>query len=512
MTADADITWGIYARLSRKKSNRRKGGRQVGRYRDPNESVERQIGLCREYAAERGLRVAEHLIFPENGRSGWQRPGGAPPYRPLWDRMIAAGRAGEMGGLLTWKIDRFARNTRDGDDLANLGVLLDGPESGRIDPRTADGLSRLNKRIDDARNLSHETSEKVRAAFADMLASGYRIGGSGRLFGFEVLSLAEFDGGEDDEPGASPAAVLHETEPEVIRELARRLLAGETLQAMADWLNGQGITTTRGGAWEPRNLGRTLGNPLYGGDLAYKGEIVGRLANVEPILDTETYQAVQAKLIRRKRGPRPAGRYPLSGLIDCGNPACGRKGTMAGYPRTGGQRAYICARPNGGCGQSVLAAPVEAMVRDEVLRRWADEAEREAMRAADTAHDELRAKLRGQMADLVADMAEAEERRAAIPHGQAARRAVIDRDLRTKDAQYAAIERRLEELGPVAGPAPELPEVVTPHEWDDPEVTPAAEQAAIIRRLGVRVTILPGTRAQGASRLPFDTGRVRIEA
>ena len=77
------------------------------------------------------------------------------------------------------------------------------------------------------------------------------------------------------------------------------------------------------------------------------------------------------------------GKYPLSGVLACGNPACSRQGTMAGYPRTGGRRAYICAVANGGCGQSVLAEPVEELVRDKVLEALADAERLEAMRAAD---------------------------------------------------------------------------------------------------------------------------------
>ena len=50
---------------------------------------------------------------------------------------------------------------------------------------------------------------------------------------------------------------------------------------------------------------------------------------------------------------------------------------------------------------------------------------------------------------------------------------------------------------------------MTAEEWDD-EDTPAADKAAAIRQLGLRITIMPGTRRQGASRLPFDTGRVQI--
>ncbi len=506
-TADSDITWGAYARLSRKKPSGRKGQRHRGRWRDPDESVERQVRLIRAYAAEHGLNLPEHLIFPDNGRSGWQKPGGPPPHRPRWNEMIAAGKAGEFGGLLTWKLDRFARNVRDGEDLADLRVLLDGPDSGRIDLRTATGLSTFRKQIEAATHSSHETSEKVKAAFNDMLENGYRIGGSGRLFGFEVLSLAEFDGDEDED--SAPAAVVREDEAGVVRELAGRLLAGETVQSMAGDLNARGITTTRGGQWAPRNLSRTLGNPLYGGNLAYKGETITRLANVTPILDRDTFDAVQAKLGARKRGPKATGRYPLSGTAVCDNPACPRRGTMAGHPRTGGQRAYICAPVSGGCGQSVLAAPVEAIVRDRVLAELADAERREAMRAADATLDHQREELRRLLDDLDADMAETEAKLAATPRSMTRRRQQQERNLATLAARYEAAERDLDGLGPAAAPAPPL-EPVTAEEWEDPEVTPAAVKADIIRRLGLCITIVPGTRPPGASRLPFDAARVKI--
>jgi site-specific DNA recombinase len=415
-----------------------------------------------------------------------------------------------------WKLDRFARNIRDGEDLIDLGVLIDGPDTGRIDLRTAHGKSVFRKQIEAATHASNETSEKVRAAFADMLADGYRVGGSGRLFGLEILSQAELDDdsddgedGDEDRPWrGSPAAVVREAEAAVIRELARRLLDGETVQSMCDDLSARGITTTRGGQWNARNLSRTLANPLYGGHLAYKGEIVTELAGVEPIMDTEMYDAVQAKLGARRRGRRVSGKYPLSGVLTCGNPACSRRGTMAGYTRSAGRRAYICAVSNGGCGQSVLAEPVEAMVRDRVIDDLADVDAREAARAADATLDAQRAKLGALLDDLDADMAETEAKLRDTPRSMTRRRDQIGRNLAAMEARYEAAGRELAGLGEAAAPAPPL-EPVTADEWDND--IPAADQAAYIRQLALRITILPPRRAQGASRLPFETERVSIE-
>ena len=101
-------------------------------------------------------------------------------------------------------------------------------------------------------------------------------------------------------------------------------------------------------------------------------------------MDAETYEAVQAKLGARRRGRRVTGKYPLSGVLALRQPGVlAGAARWPGYPRTGGRRAYICALANGGCGQSVLAEPVEEMVRDEVLEDLADAERLEAMRAAD---------------------------------------------------------------------------------------------------------------------------------
>ena len=81
-----------------------------------------------------------------------------------------------------------------------------------------------------------------------------------------------------------------------------------------------------------------------------------------------------------------------------------------------GRRAYVCAPASGGCGQSVLAEPAEAMVRDRVLATpWPTRSRWRRARAADATLDAQRAKLRDLLDDLDADMAETEAKLAATP-------------------------------------------------------------------------------------------------
>ena len=101
--------------------------------------------------------------------------------------MLQAGKAEMFGGLLVWKVDRFARNVRDGEDLLDLGVLLDGLDSGRIDLRTAACQSVFRKQVEAGTDSSNLTSERVRRAFADMLGArlpGWRVGAVVRPRGF----------------------------------------------------------------------------------------------------------------------------------------------------------------------------------------------------------------------------------------------------------------------------------------------------------------------------------------
>jgi DNA invertase Pin-like site-specific DNA recombinase len=508
---DTGLVWGAYLRLSRLKPKRKRG-----RQRTADESVQRQLMLIRAHAAEHGLNLPEHLVFSDNGRSGWQRPGGPPPHRPEWDRMLQAGKAGMFGGLLVWKLDRFARNVRDGEDLIDLGVLLDGPESGRIDSRTAYGAAAIREKFVTAQHASDLTSERVKDAFADMLASGYRIGGSGRLFGLEVLSDTEidwdWDGDDLDARITGPAAVYRNDEAEVVRQWAAMLLAGETSAAMCAYATDRGFTTTRGGKWNERNLARTLGNPIYGGRLTYKGEEIGRLANVEPILDEQTYLDVQAKLGARKQGRKAIGMHLLTGALHCGNPECPRRGTMNGFIRwENGRRRYVCPRRGEvpGCGMTIAAEPVEAIVRDEVIRLANDPDLQAEMQHADTAVSEERAALAELLDALDRDLAATEAKAARVPYTATRARTQIERNVETILARFEETERKLTELGEVSRHGLRVPPI-TAEEWDDPHGLTPAERAEYIRRLGRVVTILPSKRPQGASRRPFEEWRVVV--
>jgi DNA invertase Pin-like site-specific DNA recombinase len=483
MPADQPV-YAIYCRLSRK---------PAGRKRRDNETVERQEALCRKYAAEQGLAVSEAHVYADNHRSAWKARG----PRPRWDAMVAAGKRGEFDGILAYKLDRFSRNVRDAEDLVDLAgkrrVVVDGPNSGRVDLSTAHGRRTFREAAVQAAGESDNTSERARDGLAERAANGLLLG-SGRLFGFEVLSkVREYD--DDVQPVQRPG------EAEVLREVAARMLAGETMAAVAADLNERGITTARGGRWTPGNLARTVGAPRNNGRVMLNGREVARTEGT-PILDDDTYAQVTALLAGRKRGRRATGRWPLTGTVRCGR--CGGTRTMAGFSRGHHDRlvrSYVCAPGNGGCGMSVVAGPVEAAVKARVIATANDPGEMAALSERARALGEARAAASAEVTRLDDLLTALEAKLAAEeirPNAYQAAKDVLDRRIRDAEAEA-------KRLADGAGPAGDVP-ALTAEEYD--ELT-TAERREVIRRLGLTVTVLPPDPA--GPRNTFDGRRVDIQ-
>jgi hypothetical protein len=89
----------------------------------------------------------------------------------------------------------------------------------------------------------------------------------------------------------------------------------------------------------------------------------------EPVLDRDTYDAVQALLASRRRGRRPTGRFPLTELLICST--CERPMNRATrhQPKANGtrSRAYRCAAQLGGCGRVILAEQTERLVGEHMI-------------------------------------------------------------------------------------------------------------------------------------------------
>ena len=337
--------------------------------------VDRQRRDCLAFCARHGWAVGSACIYVDNDRSASKRDRKA---RPDFERLISAVAAGTVGRVVVVSLERLYRDTRELEDLIDLAesarVELVPVTMGNIDLRTADGrmLARVYTGI--ARGEAEKIQERVRRKHLELAEAGKAHGGR-RPYGFEADKVT-----------------IRPGEAEMVREAARRIVAGESARSVAlDW-NARGIPAAAGGRWTPNQLRQMVTSPRMIGKRVHRGEIVAD-GEWQAILDEVTWK----RIVRRYASSASAvdlstrsRKYLLSGLLTCGVPGCGHK--LAGRPRNDGKPRYFCPPDRGGCGKlTVLMEPVDDYVRKVAYVALNDPGfiDRLAARAGGSASSEL---------------------------------------------------------------------------------------------------------------------------
>jgi hypothetical protein len=221
--------------------------------------------------------------------------------------------------------------------------------SGDIDLSTGDGRFKARILGSVAAKESDDKSRRIRRKMEELARNGQNGGGGTRPFGFE-----------------SDRVTVRPDEARVIRELADRLLAGESVRSLCRDLERRSVLTPTGRPWVPTSLTRMLRSARISGQREHRGEIVAKAVwdQIIPPEQTAQIRAILDDPARRNR--RPPQSYMLKGLLRCGR--CGA--TLVSRPRDDGERRYVCARGPGfaGCGKTyVLAEPLEEFVTEAVL-------------------------------------------------------------------------------------------------------------------------------------------------
>lgn len=326
---------GIYARISSDRD-----GDALG--------VQRQVEDCERLAASRGWRVAgtyvDNDVSAYNGRVRKE-------YRRLLDDIAC----GAIDAVVVWHLDRLHRQPSELEEFFAVcdraGLQDMASVTGDTDLSTGDGrfMARILGAV--SSKESDDKSRRIRRKQQELALSGAPAGGGSRPFGYEDNKRA-----------------LRPDEAAVVRELAGRFLAGESLRSLCGDLAERGVLTSKGKAWSPPSLRRMLGSARISGQREHKGEIVAQ-GQWEAIITPEQTARIRAILSDEgRRTNRTARRYLLAGLLRCER--CGE--TLVARPRADGTRRYVCASGPGqaGCGRTYIAAdPVELLVQEAVLYR-----------------------------------------------------------------------------------------------------------------------------------------------
>lgn len=324
---------GIYARISEDREETQAG-------------VERQLADCATVAGGKGWEVIDHYV--DNDISAWRGK-----RRPEYERLKADIEDGRINAVAVYHADRLHRQPRELEDFILLcdrhGIAL-ASVTGDYDLSTGDG--RFKARIEGAvaAKESDDKSRRIRRKMLQLAQDGATTGGGTRPFGFEADRVT-----------------VRESEAAIIRELAGRLIAGESLRTLCVDLAARGITAPSGKPWSPTPLRRMLRSGRISGQREHHGEIVAEAAwpaIIAPEQTTQIRAILDDPSRRTARAPRS---YLLSGgLVRCSH--CGAP--LVSRPRDDGQRRYVCAKGPRyiGCGKAyALAEPLEQLVSEAVL-------------------------------------------------------------------------------------------------------------------------------------------------
>lgn len=368
--------------------------------------VERQVADCKRLIAERGWTLTE--VFHDNDISAYS---GRP--RPSYRRLLATMNTGDIDVVVAWHTDRLHRSPRELEEWIELcerhDVTTLTVRAGELDLATAAGRMVARMLGAAARHESEQKSERVSRARQQAAEAGHAHGPLG--YGYNA------------DQTVNPA------QGGIIRDVAGRILAGETLYSIASDLNDRQVPIPGAGRWTWRTVERVARDEEFGKRVSKRvrtqirarlsaGESPGRVgtdltkrgvvcptggwrsANLRqmirrgslcgyrewepgargrgkgdliargswtPILSREQTEQLRKLLDAPDRDTGRAVKYELSGVLVCGK--CGAR--MSGRVDTrNGRRQYSCSAQPGldRCGKtSIRAEPAEALVEAAVL-------------------------------------------------------------------------------------------------------------------------------------------------
>ncbi|MFJ9842045.1 recombinase family protein [Kitasatospora sp. NPDC101155] len=352
---------------------------RLSRETEETTSPERQRAACEQLCAARGWTVVavEEDIDVSGFSRGLERPG----LQKILERLD------EFDVIVFFKIDRLARST------------VDFAEIMKITEAQSVALASATEPLDLTSSMGRAMA-KVIAVFAELESDtiGMRVAGAhehlrreGRYTGGRVPYGYEVAPNPD---GAGKVLVVNQEEAKTIHTIVKRVLAKDSLIQIAIDLTKADIPSpghtsrqttgkrSNSKKWYTTSLRSLLSNPQLLGQVIEDGKPILRtdglpLVNRPPILDMDTWQALQDELGRRSNNPGERRREATSllrGVAHCA--LCGFR--MYTYVASGRTR-YRCIgrlkKRQGGVavdcyGVSIAGKGMEDHVEAEFLRKF----------------------------------------------------------------------------------------------------------------------------------------------
>lgn len=323
--------------------------------RDTEQSIANQLRECRDFANLNGYEIVGEFV--DRGLSAYKLE----TVRPGFDSAMEMIRSGKADRLLVWKLDRMTRNARGfmeiNGRLEDMGATFQSVKEPWFDTSSPIGLAIV----------------MLMAAMAQMEAEGIQ----GRALSWHVGRLGSLQPPIGNRPYGYlrplPNTLLPDPiESKLVEEMARRIIKGDSLRAIAREFTDRGIPTAgktvnrkTNAAWSHSTIRSIMLNPTTAGLVEVaKGEFVSS-PNWQAIIPEETWREVRAILTDGNRCSHIEGgtdarklKHMLPGLMVCGK--CGGRMVTVSHARG---RQYGCAD----CELSIMAHVADAKVENWIM-------------------------------------------------------------------------------------------------------------------------------------------------
>lgn len=305
------------------------------------------------------------VFYEDNNLSAFKRN----VKRKSFEQMLKDLEVGSLGGILAYDIDRLFRQPRDLErvidhyEKPNSFLVFHTLSGQNFDLTTGDGRLSARIMVSVANKSSEDMSRRLKREMERMAVAGEMAGGP-RPFGWQEDRLT-----------------LRPKETKALHDMAEKILQGDSVTTVADWLKEEGFVGRTGKPFVRSSVRRILLNPRNAGIRQFRGDPLKNeegeyvMGPWEAPWTVDKWRAVKETIEggktanRTKLGPgHNTIRSILSGILRCG--VCGTRmvaaNTSRKYPK------YRCAKDAGGCGNVTISRPhsedaVRGLVSDVLM-------------------------------------------------------------------------------------------------------------------------------------------------
>lgn len=302
--------------------------------------------------------------------------------RPQVQRLLSEVESGAYEGVLVMDADRLARGDSVDQGLVARAFRLSGTKI--VTPRkTYDPNSEFDEEYFEfelfmARREYKLINRRIQRGRLASVNEG-RYVGSSAPYGYDRVKIS----------GGKGYTLTPNAEADTVKYIFEQYLAGSGASLIAASLDDMGVPTRKGGVWSKATVADILKNPVYIGIIRWsrrksvKKSVNGRIVTArtvsgdcllvrglhQPIIDEETFSAVQKKLESNRKKPLRSSdvlKNPFAGLFFC--KICGARMTRLGENSHTKYDALKCPDKKCSCVSSPIRTVEQAVCY--ALEQW----------------------------------------------------------------------------------------------------------------------------------------------